>query len=819
MVAHNSPDWLPSGWTVQFKVQKTGRKIRFYTNLQTGQKFFSKDDVIHYLKVSSEGTKHLPSDRHIKRQSSNNSKPLAQETNERPEWLPKGWTVVVKVRNSGSRIGSKYKCYIDPLTGYRFYSKPQVFQFLKTVKCGSWTFKKSKTDVDMPLAVVEKQMVSDLPAGWTKEIKIRRNAYGIRRDPFYKDPENGYLFRSKKEALRYLETGEISRYTFKPKESCINNEELINSEFSPPSMVKRHKLNHPATKRRLFADQGSSNKSSLELAESKSSKRGRENDVSAEQRDASGSTVEIVQDRHSMRAVKESAETKENRDPGRPALPKSDRSKRKSQPENLAVNNGHVSTPAFDILQEKNDLENVKERGSSRKNEITLSKSKNKKEFNLPCRSSKRLAGLEPGQVVNSVTNQKAFQVSGKFGESGSYQISALAPHGLSNGASRQLDYGKEIVNAHLGSTDMSDALHGDPSSQQLRDGQEILSAHHGFTDLGDALHGEPQGESKKPLENKAASKGQLEMLETEKMDCEKQAQEYCCPFGNSWSDPCLEFAIKTLTGALPLEDAINNRVVLTPADNILEKEKLLEGVLRKSNNRKTQADSRKSKNSKNNKELNLPRRSSKRLAGFEPELLANSLFSEQAIKNASRQSCESEATLTVVLADRSSQQLEDGLNMELAHHDFNNIKTQVLGESSNKSEMSLELQIVPKEQPQVAKSEILPEPQLSFPFVYSWSDPCLEFAIKTLTGAIPVEDNLAVQGTFQEQLDISHTRRNGGLALPDFGSSHFASPEQAVAGNKPSMSSFLAPGNVSLPSCEVIGSQKPCSQGDSMKG
>ncbi|XP_040985960.1 uncharacterized protein LOC121234190 isoform X2 [Juglans microcarpa x Juglans regia] len=780
MVAHNSPDWLPSGWTVQFKVQKTGRKIR-----------------------------------------------LAQETNERPEWLPKGWTVVVKVRNSGSRIGSKYKCYIDPLNGYRFYSKPQVFQYLKTVKCGSWTFKKSKTDVDMPLAVVEKQMVEDLPAGWTKEIKIRQNAYGIRRDPFYKDPENGYLFRSKKDALRYLETGEISRYTFKPKESCINNEELINSEISPSSTVKRQKLNHPATKRRLFADQGSSNKSSLELAESKSSKRGRENKVSAEQRDAFGPTVEIVQDKHSMRAVKESAETKENRDPGRPALPKSDRSKRKSQPENLAANNEHVSTPAVDILQEKNDLENVKERGSGRKNEITLSKSKYKKEFNLPCRSSKRLAGLEPGQVVNSVTSQKDFQVStSKFGESGSGQISALAPYGLSNGAFRQLDYGKEMVNAHLGSTDMSNALHGDPSSQKLRDGQEILNAQHGFTDMSDALHGEPQGESKKPLENEAASKGQLEMLDTEKMDCEKEAQEYCCPFGNSWFDPCLEFAIKTLTGALPLEDAINNRVVLTPADDILEKEKLLEGVLRKSNNRKTQVDLRKSKN---NKELNLPRRSSKRLAGFEPELLANSLSSEHALKNASRQSCESEATLPVILVDRSSQQLEDGLNMELAHHDSNNIKTQVLGESSNKSKMSFELQIVPKEQPQVPKSEILPEPQLSFPLMDSWSDPCLEFAIKTLTGAIPVEDNLAVQGTFQEQLDISHTRRNGGLALPDFGlprffqndiSSHLASTEQSVAGNKPSMSSFLAPGNVSLPSCEGIGSQKPCSQGDhSMKG
>lgn len=49
---------------------------------------------------------------------------------------------------------------------------------------------------------------------------------------YYTDPRSGYKFRSKKDVLRYLETGEISRNAFKPKESCINNEELINSEIS-----------------------------------------------------------------------------------------------------------------------------------------------------------------------------------------------------------------------------------------------------------------------------------------------------------------------------------------------------------------------------------------------------------------------------------------------------------------------------------------------------------------------------------------------------------------------------------------------------------
>lgn len=49
---------------------------------------------------------------------------------------------------------------------------------------------------------------------------------------YYTDPKSGYVFRSKKDVLRYLESGEISRHALKPKKSCINNAELINSEIS-----------------------------------------------------------------------------------------------------------------------------------------------------------------------------------------------------------------------------------------------------------------------------------------------------------------------------------------------------------------------------------------------------------------------------------------------------------------------------------------------------------------------------------------------------------------------------------------------------------
>ncbi|GFZ01745.1 hypothetical protein Acr_15g0003540 [Actinidia rufa] len=52
--------------------------------------------------------------------------------------------------------------------------------------------------------------------------------------------------------------------------------------------------------------------------------------------------------------------------------------------------------------------------------------------------------------------------------------------------------------------------------------------------------------------------------------------------------------------------------------------------------------------------------------------------------------------------------------------------------------------------------------------------DPCLEFAFKTLTGAIPIEDNIAIQGYFQQQDDTSNPQTDGCLSLPEIGLPNF---------------------------------------------
>ncbi|KAL5168087.1 Methyl-CpG-binding domain-containing protein 13 [Glycine soja] len=155
-------------------------------------------------------------------------------------------------------MGHGYKCYIAP-SGHKFYSKPEVLRYLDTVNINSnsHTSKKEKicksndtveksTIEDLPPGqikevkirkgsndnrvdpdVVEKSPVEDLPPGWITEAKVRKGDTGNRKDMFYIDPVSGYVFRSKKDALRYVKSGDISTCVLKPYKKLIQDEDKI----------------------------------------------------------------------------------------------------------------------------------------------------------------------------------------------------------------------------------------------------------------------------------------------------------------------------------------------------------------------------------------------------------------------------------------------------------------------------------------------------------------------------------------------------------------------------------------------------------------
>ncbi|KAJ0525806.1 putative Methyl-CpG-binding domain-containing protein [Helianthus annuus] len=65
--------------------------------------------------------------------------------------------------------------------------------------------------------VVEKDEAEELPPGWTKEVKLRKTGSATKVDRYYTDPVTGYIFHSLKDVQRYLKTGKLGRLATKPK--------------------------------------------------------------------------------------------------------------------------------------------------------------------------------------------------------------------------------------------------------------------------------------------------------------------------------------------------------------------------------------------------------------------------------------------------------------------------------------------------------------------------------------------------------------------------------------------------------------------------
>lgn len=426
--------------------------------------------------------------------------------------------------------------------------------------------------------------------------------------------------------------------------------------------------------------------------------------------------------------------------------------------------------------------------------------SKNKQELCLPRRSSKRLAGLEPEMMANCQSLERV-----------------RAPKNIITEPCKS----KGILAAGLASSSLVEEV-----SQQLKAGPVLALPNRASVVLGLAKCVSSSG---KPS-NKIKSSRNLAIIGEQSAPANdgKSEPHLSLSLGGSNLNPCKTIMGETLVDSLP-----DNEPVSTTAD-ILPEKKLQETKVEKSNNKEGWINSKKSKNKQ---QLNLSRRSSKRLAGLEPELASNSISGEQAWGNAAVESCKSEdptgeKTDPHGPPDGVSQQVEAGDETMLAQHDPTDIVTPLL-ESSDKSSKPLEAQTVseepsqklengkPEEQPQKLGSERMdienPDSQILLAYGDSWSDPCLEFAFKTLTGTIPVDENLAIQDYFQHQLDPSSTQKDDSLALPDFGPiksfqtdvpHQLDTPEKqpAPAPQQPLPANPSPPrGNASTPSCSSI--------------
>ncbi|KAK7369656.1 hypothetical protein VNO80_11698 [Phaseolus coccineus] len=597
--------------------------------------------------------------------NSNSKQQSVEKADEHPEWLPDGWNMEVRIRKSGLHMGSGYKCYIEPLKGYKFFSKPEVLRYLETVKDSSCTSKKGKkcskintpndksctskekkcskmqtpnnkscsskkekkstgmefqndnsdtpkeeekysnmdfpnnnscapkkekdgsnldssnensctskkekigTNMDSPKdsscapkkekncsnkdspidIVIEKSIAEDLPPGWVKELKITKNSKGIRKDPFYIDPVSGYVFRSKKDVLRYLESGDVRSCAFKPSRRQIQDEDNI----TPPPAAKRQKLKQAALTQQLSAATEILDKSHLELPSANSRRKKQNANVSSGTKVASVPIGDSVVKMHSLDdGAANSSELKKTSDPGSAALLKNESLKESAK------------ALSADDVQEKDLAVNTMENGNE-KNHSNHSISKIRKEFNVRQRSSPRLAGSKSVQLVNNVMNEQTLQVPKRNLRNSRNNLDVDTS--VDQAAPKEQPHEQETdkIADNKPEIQIRSNKSGKKKEHHLprRASKRLAAIEHESMNSKVELQQNDCG----PINGKSANKRgksepRLEKRGKEEMDDERTEPRLSFAYHYSWSDPSLEYAINALTGVLPPADNITSTAV-----------------------------------------------------------------------------------------------------------------------------------------------------------------------------------------------------------------------------------------------------------------
>ncbi|KAF3327886.1 Methyl-CpG-binding domain-containing protein 13 [Carex littledalei] len=284
---------LPEDWIKEVKPQRNGssRKNTFYVDPKSGYAFPSLEDALRYVQtgsilscavipqkrsreellilMNSSETKSTPRQT-VKTQTVMSSAQVTYQAKLGSDGLPVDWIKEVKTRKKDS--SRKDVFYIDPKTGYAFFSLKDALRYVETgdiLSCASRPQKRSMEEIrilssqtiktesaaspaqpsnfiddgisgdNVCKVVQENQLTSHgLPKNWIKELKPRKN--GTKVDPFYIDPDTGYAFLSLKDALRYVATGNVLSCVMRPRKRSIEEVQALisSSEMSSISGMK-----------------------------------------------------------------------------------------------------------------------------------------------------------------------------------------------------------------------------------------------------------------------------------------------------------------------------------------------------------------------------------------------------------------------------------------------------------------------------------------------------------------------------------------------------------------------------------------------------
>ncbi|XP_023552462.1 methyl-CpG-binding domain-containing protein 13-like isoform X2 [Cucurbita pepo subsp. pepo] len=443
-------------------------------------------------------------------------------------WLPPGWTVKVKVRKSGK----KDKYYFEPSSQMRFNSRAEVFRYLKTAAISHPESEESRT-VEQPENNVEvkKTIAKGLPPGWIREIRVTRTANRIRRDSFYINPVNGNALRSLRDVHRYLTSGKVSRLAYKSRSQSNSNSniEFQHDDISSPAVSKKEMLAIGKAKRQIIWSDNSPEPS--EIAD----------DEAIFPKAASvGERMAFLKPNltHGRIGAKLHCTTPEE-------------AKGREQSEGKNNFSEFVSTPDKSI-QHKCTSENGATKIESRKRQ------RKSKDINLRCRASKRLAGLQAEPVLEAKTDRRACSVAC---EESDKQVASTTKWPSQCPEKPDVKHEtKSIIDSPKIDTNL-DSSRKEHSAVDL----SILPQKVKKMKSEDAYEQQQQPKCNSFLPSEDVLEKHVGQVESDdKADVKKQGPLLKLPMEDLLTDPCIAFAVKTLTGDV-FDASISSEASLMP--------------------------------------------------------------------------------------------------------------------------------------------------------------------------------------------------------------------------------------------------------------
>ncbi|XP_072960655.1 uncharacterized protein [Typha angustifolia] len=600
MAAKERPEWLPEGWTVEVNTTENGTVSSLYTCLESGCKFHSKEEVISYINnKKADGCASS-----VVSSFGDNKSQLAEPVQDSLNWLPTGWISETRIRKSGAAAGRPYKIFIDPLTSSRFYSKREVFRHLQIDNLRSSTTKniivnsvgsactpinqtRSSNRKCTDYVIVQTESgVDGLPHGWLKEVRYRKGRGKIKKDPYYIDPVSGYAFRSLKDVSRYIKTGDIGKCIMKPLKRSTNDAHNFAKDSHPSSAESKSTIRGMAVKRCLFSP-GTLHQ--VEMGMEISTQKGAEqaNHLEKEKVEEIPSNSMLNPTCHATQAPQRILGTgKDNMSESvtrGSAVPANYNSSEALYEVHLEASSEHMQLSLVDnklhetaemtssVQENINpiplEIESIPASGFNKPSEGLLMELKNmehshpKKRGRKPKRRARISKSMLKEPQLELKTEDKVLLGKRRRGRPlGWRKINAVKAITMPLRASKRLAALKADRVANAGDIQkpsnstitLTDQLQENPGKKfNLNDGSLLLSNQQKgapTTELSEKLeYEEPLGEQANP--EKKIELGGLIMGKPE--------SSLSSLFGDSWPDPCIEFAFKTLIGDIPvLENA-----------------------------------------------------------------------------------------------------------------------------------------------------------------------------------------------------------------------------------------------------------------------